>query len=348
MRISFKSLLFVLPFVLGAAGCGGWMSGGGKRAPKYVPVLLAQLPGADTHQLERGGGGAVVGKSTFGFSDHATVWTGSPLVPADLHPAGALGSSALATNGTATVGSFFNNGDRAARWTGTSNAPQDLHPAGYTASVATALDGTVTYGYADLSGTRRPMAWTSGAGSAIELEFVGYDGAQVRAAQDGLVVGYGFQGQNDSALAWPTMNGPAVKLSVLGGYQTTAAYGTDGVRIFGTGFNGTTSSPLVWPNLNSAPIALPTPGFNSGRAIASNGALIVGEVRSQIIPSAALWEGPSFLFTNLHALLSGIKKGNTTLSPEYSFAVAVDSAGNVYGYLHDANLGDLAVVWKRE
>jgi hypothetical protein len=115
-------------------------------------------------------GNQQVGMAVIGGVERASMWSGTGATWVELHPDGASGSVALATDGTHQVG-WANVGgvQRACLWTGTANSYEDLAVAlqgDWSESVARGIwsDGTTVfitgYGFNDDTSQYEAILWT--------------------------------------------------------------------------------------------------------------------------------------------------------------------------------------------
>lgn len=135
----------------------------------------------------------------------AVLWHGTAASMVYLHPAGYLGSGAVATNGVQEGGWAMPSygTTHAIMWSGSAASAVDLHPAGYSDTRVTAMSDTMQVGDGWVGGAahavnahRHALAWTGSAASVIDLNVfvpVGYtDAVATGIDAAGNVVGYAF------------------------------------------------------------------------------------------------------------------------------------------------------------
>jgi hypothetical protein len=175
------------------------------------------------------------------WRDRAGLWSGSPLVYTDLHPAGTLSSFARAISGNSQVG-FTKDSlqvTRACKWTSTAASYVDLHPAGASNSGAYGVSGTTIAGFARLLGTDVAGVW-EGPGS-IWRAFPG--SGRVNAISGNFAVGY----SGSTGLLWFVDSGASINLtSLLFGFNASRALGlyvdATGISIVGYATRSTTGN----------------------------------------------------------------------------------------------------------
>ncbi len=116
---------------------------------------------------------------TFAYqSGHAILWAGTAASALDLHPAGYVGSQALATNGSQQGGWASNtlpNSQHAALWSGTAATFVDLNPIGYNDSRITALTATQQVGdgwvgpMGAAGSVRHALVWSGTPDTVVDL-----------------------------------------------------------------------------------------------------------------------------------------------------------------------------------
>ncbi len=167
--------------VLGGYHAAMWPSGGGTVGG--VPVWNDLNPAGANASLALcviADGGAVgtgtteVGFATFGFLDHAGMWSGTGAQWTDLHPTGpnwiglthshAVACDANQQVGYATIGTWH-----ATVWSGSASSAVDLHPPGSTRSECAGVSGGVQVGNAIIGGQRHATLWRGTPGSMVDL-----------------------------------------------------------------------------------------------------------------------------------------------------------------------------------
>ena len=186
---------------------------------------------------------------------HALLWNGPSGLVVDLQPSalGFTSSSAAGTDGVHQVG---NVGNHAAMWSGSAATAVDLEPInlnGITASGADGVKGNAQVGIGYIgSNQEHALLWHGTAASAVDLNPVGVTWSEAYGVGGGEQVGQVNFSSGDHAVMWSGTAASAVDLNPgsLLGFDTSAAYDTNGVNQVGFGGGITATSgeqhAMVW------------------------------------------------------------------------------------------------------
>lgn len=264
-------------------------------------------------------GGQQVGaaQSNVDGNNHAVLWNGSAAGVVDLHPAGALNSSADATDVSQQVGTVLGNGRyTAALWQGTAATYVNLNPLTNATSAAAGVYGGIQVGsYASsVNSASHAVLWHGTAQSAVDLSPPFSVTSVATGISRGQIVGHANFDRNSvyssHAILW---NAPP-----------------DG------SFN---------PQ-NAIDLTAGAPANITSQATAANGVQQVGYITTQMLPDgfpkgyeAAVWHG-SASSVQLLPVPSGYG---------YSAATGIDADGNVSGTIATGPVlesgGEVAVMW---
>lgn len=236
----------------------------------------------------------------------AALWAGSASSYVDLHPAGALASTANAVASGKQVGwTDSGQGRRAALWHGSSSSWVDLHPAGARYSQVFATDGLRHWGAVDYPAPGGQIThggyWTDQPGSFTSLN----PGAQWSSAIRGI------GGTQQVGYTWPALG--------LGQHATL--------------WNGT---PESWLDVH------PFPGFGSSQLNATTGTVQVGwsHVPGFSFPRPGAWFGSASSFVDLSQFLPAGYGGGE------AFSVTQDGDRIIVGgYANGPSGRAEAVIW---
>ncbi|MFL6208977.1 MAG: hypothetical protein ACJ74W_09015 [Pyrinomonadaceae bacterium] len=339
------------------------------HAQNYQVVIYQPPPGISETQglgiggLQRVGAGRITG-ATYPDYTHALLWTGSVVVPIDLHPPGWTYSSASATNGSQQVGyveghNYPYTGRHAALWSGTPSSLVLLSPVesgDYSEALSIAGDQQVGYVDSSFGGNEggytyiiHATLWRGTPESMVDLHpqlpGVNAPGDQRSKAfdTDGTSqVGYtnfyvstggGYRSET-RAMLWHGTAQSAVILHPTG-WDDSYAYGVKNNTQVGYGIQDVNNSPvvaLVWHG-TAASIRF----LGEGTALDTNGTTHVGTKPSGYNNHAFRWDGDTGQGFDLHTLLP----------PGYENSIAedIDDAGNIIGLAQrpDGHLD--AVLW---
>ena len=170
---------------------------------------------------------------------HALLWTSRGVV--DLNPAGFVGSSGTATDGTQQVGygaptgliglEVPINGNHALLWSGTAESFVDLHPVGrYDTTSANGVGGRQQVGWGGAFGSEHALLWTGSPESVVDLHPSGFTRTAARAVAAGKQVGWGITVDGSThALFWNGTAKSVVDLHVFlpPGFTGSGASGID-------------------------------------------------------------------------------------------------------------------------
>lgn len=242
-------------------GTGGiWMG----SAESYVSL-------GPTALVNGVGSGQQAGRFVSGVAEHACVWSGTAESRIDLHPAGALFSTAYGTHGELQAGYIATapiGVPHAVLWRGSAASLVDLHPVGSIFSQAYAIHGDQQVGQAQFSTgvPIRAALWRGTAQSFVDLH-------------------------------------PAVG-------SMSFARGTDGIHQVGdvhvgADGNGTISHAALWSGTSASFIDLNPAGARGSIARGVSAGEQVGAVFADFVGPgrATLWSGSASSAIDLHAYL---------------------------------------------
>jgi hypothetical protein len=319
------------------------LASAGQAALEYTFVDLGTgPPGFTSASLLGGGGGQLVGAAkspSIGAFGHAVLWPSAGAPPIDLHPTGYAGSGALAADGTQQAGYAFsgippNHHFHAMVWSGAAVGAVDLHPSGFTESYAQGVSEGQQVGYASGPGTGdnpHAIVWSGSASSFIDLNPTGYTSSGalgVYAGRQAGAVGGPQTGIASHAALWSGTPESFVDLNPawLASSGLMGIYGDQQVGL-GTLTPGVTHA-FLWRDTAESAVDLHPEGYEYSAARATNGRQQVGEVLLNMTGSyyhAMVWSGMADTAVDLQEFTPSVY--------QWSTARAIDSCGNVFGYV---------------
>lgn len=281
-------------------------------------VDLHPLTGFDTSAAKGISGDIQVGygKPTGRFYGHALLWSGTAASVIDLNPKDHFGSEISGISGNIQVGSGTTATSQyhALLWRGTAESAANIHPPGFDTSFATAVSGNniVGQGRIKSAGSTRALLWQGSVPTAIDLSPNDTRSYVATAVSSNTQVGYSESGNANRACLWHGSSGSFVDLH-------PATY--DG---------------------NSGFIA-----FDS-YAYGVSGDTQVGNVGFGSDSHAMIWKGTAASALDLHFTTLSLSINGNLINPVSSTATAIDSNGNITGYVTDAKFATYPVLWLKK
>ena len=332
----------------------------------YTVVLLPRA-GFPNYTLTGLSGKNQVGfgaKSVTGDFAHALFWNNAATI-VDLHPLTGFDTSrATGISGAIQVGYGKPTGDfyfysRALLWSGTAASLIDLHPNGYTQSAVAGISGSTQVGSAYGKGRSNDhaMLWKGTAESATDIHPSGFDTSFATAVSGDNIVGHGrINGsERDRALLWRGGSG-AIDLSPNANTSYVATGVSGNVQVGYSNSSGESSRACLWLGNAGSFVDLHPETYdgNSGFvefssiAYGVSGDTQVGNVGFGSQSHAMVWKGTAASALDLHFTTLGLSIDGSLINPISSNATAIDSSGNITGYIIDAKLASYPVLWLKK
>lgn len=326
----------------------------GRASADYVVHDLYSITGGDVSSTFKDSQGAV-GRKVVGLDNsslHALLWEGAGS-PTPLDDSVYTASFAIAIGGDQVVGAGAPDAQHADThallWTGSTHTLVDLHPTqlGFASSLAAGTSGSEQVGSGSLQsgGASHALLWHNTAGSVVDLHPSNFDSSAANATDGIHQVGSGSPAGSTAvhALLWTGTATSAVDLDPAGAFS--AAYGVSGNAQVGEGIVAPGEHhALLWHGTAASVVDL-QPAFAGdfgSVALATNGTQEVGYLSPVLMNPfagrAVAWGGTAASAVDLQALLPA--------DFSQSWAVSIDSQGNVFGFgLDDADGTFHAVEW---
>ncbi|MGH7131287.1 MAG: GC-type dockerin domain-anchored protein [Phycisphaerales bacterium] len=296
-------------------------------------------------------------------------WTFVNLQPTQASNSECYGAAGDQQGGNGIVNSVVHAGI----WTGTPGSWVDLHPAAATTSRITAMMENAQAGHATVNGRIHAAVWTGTAAS-----FVDYNPVNPPILSSAIFAIWGQRkagriqvGIVDHACVWggsansvADLHPPAAVVEADSSY----ALGVDATRVVGyinTSQPNATTRPSVWTGDALSWHDLTPPGSTAGMAYATEGTQIAGVARIGGDDHAALWNGNTYTWTDLHpgtvpgvqrsycyGVYGGTQVGETLLNDSNRHAAVWDGTVGSYFDLHTVATGggylrsSARAVWK--
>lgn len=290
-----------------AIGVAGWISPGKAAIWSFTGRLETYLSSTGSQADSLYGASAldVVGYVRLSNRIEAALWRKEdPSVMISLHPANALRSLALGTDGAQQVGHSVFNGNtlHAGLWTGSAGSWVDLNPSQATSSEAFAVASGTQVGYIQTNGKQRAARWNNTPGSWVDLHPANAPFSIAYAINGEGIVGEYSTNQGSQAAIWDLSSNAITSLN-SGNWPTSSARAITAQCIGGwvADSSGLNRRAVVWrsPNhlIEDLHAALPASYVGSevtGLVSDSSGIYAVGRAfldQSRGVP--VIWFNPS-------------------------------------------------------
>ncbi|MGA2440593.1 MAG: hypothetical protein ABSH08_06520 [Tepidisphaeraceae bacterium] len=282
------------------------------------------------------------------YSDHAALWTSGGLT--DLNPTGDISSWVYGTNGMQQVGAGGpGNSQSALLWGGSASSVVVLPSLGYPEAAAHGIGGNQEIGYVGYGSEvnyHQAVAWNGNGDTYVNLNPSAYQGSEGYATNGHQQVGLALAGNLEHAMLWSGTAASAVDLNVTAGVSGSAAYGIsdDGSQQVGTESNlytDYTSEAALWTGSAASWVNLNPAGWDFTVAYGTNGHQQVGSGfnNSGGYSQALVWSGSATSMVDLNDFIP------SQYAPMGSYAYAIDSSGDIYGYFAALTAKAYAIEW---
>lgn len=223
----------------------------------------------------------------------------------NMHPVGAVNSSAIFTSGSQHAGfaSFPEGGEQAGRWNDNATSWVGVRLDGFVAAMTASQQvGSVSYGFSS-----HASLWNGSVASRVDLNPDGSTGSLARTISGSLQAGYALVGGRNHASLWSGTAASWVDLHPAGALSSdvSGAFGSQQVGWADMVSGGTHAG--VWSGTASSWVDLHPPSLNSGgagesRVYATTGSQQVGAVVIGVyfVDHASLWRGTAASWVDLN------------------------------------------------